>query len=311
MKNSTIIKFNRNFLLINSLLMISLVGACQTNQKEDQPKSDGLTIQSGTINGKDLENEKRIKNIDFQVKLSVHFNTKLQKEGMENHVHLLQGDKTVPITLSYRNHDSTLVLRNNQPLDYYKKYTFQIDEQIATPFEGFRKAFYTRLDSSNKFPRINEDKLLTKIQKQTFKYFWDHAHPESGLIRERVSSDKTVASGGSGFGLMAIVVGIERDFITREEGIKRLNKILTFLEDETARFHGAWPHWLNGSTGKAIPFSEKDDGGDLVETAYMTQGLLTVREYLNSSDPQEDSLISQINRLWEGIEWDHYTQGED
>jgi hypothetical protein len=186
---------------------------------------------------------------------------------------------------------------------------------LTTPegfdFEGFQNSFYTRLDSTDKFTRISEAELLTKVQRQTFKYFWDFAHPESGLIRERISSDKTVTSGGSGFGLMAIPVGIERGFITREEGIQRLAKILNFLEYEADRFHGAWSHWLNGSTGEVIPFSEKDDGGDLVETSYMAQGLLTVREYLDQSDPVEDTLITQISRLWEGIEWDWYTQGED
>ncbi|MCF8336306.1 MAG: beta-glucosidase [Bacteroidales bacterium] len=234
---------------------------------------------------------------------------------MENHVHLSRANKTVPITLSYRDHDSTLLVSNNQPLDYYRKYIFKLDKEITAPndydFGGFRKSFYTRLDSTDKFPRLTEEELLTKIQQQTFKYFWEHAHPESGLIRERVSSDKTVTSGGSGFGLMAIPVGIERGFITREEGIHRLTKILSFLEYKADRFHGAWPHWLNGSTGEVIPFSDKDNGGDLVETAYMAQGLLTVREYLNPSDPVEDTLITKINRLWEDIEWDWYTQGED
>ena len=295
--------------------MISLVGACQTDQSEDPPKSEKLTIQFVTINGKDLDRRKRIKDIGFQIELVVHFNNTIQKEAMENHVHLLQEEKMVPITLSFRDNDSTLVLNNNQPLDYYRKYTFQLDRKITTPnnlnFEGFSKSFYTRLDSSDKFPRLTEEELLTKVQQQTFKYFWEFAHPESGLIRERASSGETVTSGGSGFGLMAIVVGIERAFISRKEGINRLDKILTFLEEKADTFHGAWPHWFNGSTGEVIPFSEKDDGGDLVETSYMAQGLLTVREYLNPSDPQEDSLISQINRLWEDIEWDHYTQGED
>ena len=63
-----------------------------------------------------------------------------------------------------------------------------------------------------------------------------------------------ITSGGSGFGVMAILVGIERGFITREEGLKRIQKIVDFLK-KADRFHGAWSHWIYGETGKVKPFS--------------------------------------------------------
>jgi len=274
-----------------------------------------LKIQSITLNEQDFSQQYRIRGIDFQTEFRVRFNASVKREQVEQHVSLAHEDEVIPLEISFSKQDSILVIQNQQLLDYYLKYTFRLDNGLTTPdgfdFEGFQNSFYTRLDSSFKFPRLTEEELLTKVQRQTFKYFWDHAHPESGLIRERAASGETVTSGGSGFGLMAILVGIERGFITRDEGINRLDKIVTFLEEKADTFHGAWPHWLNGSTGEVIPFSEKDDGGDLVETSYMAQGLLTVREYLNPSDPAEDTLITQINRLWEGIEWDWYTQGED
>merc|ERR1712000_785291 len=121
---------------------------------------------------------------------------------------------------------------------------------------------------------------------QTFQYFWDGAEPNSGLARERVHMDgiypqndqNVVTSGGSGFGVMAILVGIERGFITRQEGVERFETILNFL-DSADRFHGVYPHWWYGDTGKVKPFSKKDDGGDLVETAFLMQGLLAVRQY--------------------------------
>jgi hypothetical protein len=104
---------------------------------------------------------------------------------------------------------------------------------------------------------------------------------------------------------MALLVGIERGFITREQGIERMIKILDFLQTAD-RFHGAWPHWLNGITGKVIPFSQKDNGGDLVETAFMIQGLLAVRQYFNRQDTLEQHIRDVITQLWEEVEWDWY-----
>jgi hypothetical protein len=167
------------------------------------------------------------------------------------------------------------------------------------------------VDESPKFPVVTDEALLTLVQQQTFKYFWDFAHPVSGMARERNTSGDVVTSGGTGFGLMAMIVAIERGFISRSEGIERLKKIVTFLSSAD-RFHGTWPHWLNGSTGKVIPFSADDDGGDLVETSFLIQGLLTVREYLNPGVTEENNLIADINALWQTVEWDWYTRdGQD
>ena len=115
--------------------------------------------------------------------------------------------------------------------------------------------------------QLTDEKLLDLVQHQTFKYFYDFGHPVSGMSRERNSNLDTVTSGGTGFGLMTLVVGMERGYITRQEGTDRLEKILNFLET-CDRYHGVWPHWLNGSTGEVIPFSPKDNGADLVETAF-------------------------------------------
>ena len=167
---------------------------------------------------------------------------------------------------------------------------------------------YTSIDSTDKFPRISDDQLLTLIQKQTFKYFYDYAHPLCGMARERYGSGDVVTTGGSGFGVMALIVGMERSFITRSEGVVRLDKILHFLET-CDRYHGAWPHWINGTSGKIVPFSTNDNGGDLVETSYMVQGLITMRQYLNPSDPNESDLINRINALCSTVEYDWYTNG--
>lgn len=161
-----------------------------------------------------------------------------------------------------------------------------------------------------------DEQLLDTIQYQTFEYFWEGAEPNSGMARERLHMDdvyptspkNTVTIGGSGFGLMAILVGVERGFITRKQALDRFVKIVDFLE-KADRFHGAWPHWLNGETGKVHPFSNKDDGGDLVETAFLVQGLLTVSEYFKEGNEKEKELVSKIDALWKGVEWDWYTKG--
>src|SRR5690606_36223099 len=146
---------------------------------------------------------------------------------------------------------------------------------------------YTREGDLPRFPIIPDEELLTLVQSQTFKYFWDFAHPVSGMARERDSSGDLVTTGGSGFGIMALVVAMERGFITRGEGLARITTILDVLESAD-RFHGAWSHWIDGSTGRVIPFSENDNGGDIVETSFLIQGLITFRQYLDTNNPSEN-----------------------
>jgi hypothetical protein len=164
--------------------------------------------------------------------------------------------------------------------------------------------------------KISDDSLMNLVQYRTFQYFWDGAEPTSGLARERFHVDgeypqndkNVVTSGGGGFGVMAILVGIERGFITRQQGLERLEKIVTFLENAD-NFHGVWPHWWNGETGKVKPFSKKDDGGDLVETSFMLTGLLTVRQYFRDGNENEQALAERIDKLWRAVEFDWHTKG--
>ncbi len=152
---------------------------------------------------------------------------------------------------------------------------------------------------------MTDEQLLDMVEEATFRYFYDHAHPASGMARERNNSGNTVTSGGSGFGIMALLVGIERSFITRDQGIERILKIINFLENAD-RFHGVWSHWIDGNTGAVIPFSTNDNGGDLVETAFLAQGLLAARQYFDQPNPDEQLIIQKITGLWETIEWDWY-----
>lgn len=163
---------------------------------------------------------------------------------------------------------------------------------------------------------LTDEELLDLTQETTFKYFWDYAESNSGAAKERyhpndpTNSQNVVTTGGSGFGLMAILTGIERGYISRAEGVSRLNLILNFFEGAD-RFHGAWSHWIDGGTGNTIPFSDQDNGGDLVETALFAQGLICVKEYFKNGSIEEAELAAQADALWKGVEWDWYTQGQN
>lgn len=171
-------------------------------------------------------------------------------------------------------------------------------------------------DAPEEVTPLTDEQLLDKVQQDAFKYFWDYAESNSKLARERYHTDESwvdvnlVTTGGSGFGLMTILVGIERNFVPRTEAVTRLNTALTFLENAD-RFHGAWPHWINGTNGNVVPFGTDDDGGDIVETSFLCQGLICVREYFKNGTPAEQALAQKADDLWKGVEWNWYTKGEN
>ena len=160
---------------------------------------------------------------------------------------------------------------------------------------------------------LSDTALLELVQQQTFRYFWDFAHPVSGLARERSNvaydyGDEVVTTGGSGFGIMAIIVAADRKWITRDSAVKHLLKTIKFLAKADS-YHGVFPHWLNGATGKTIPFSRKDDGADLVETSFLFEGLLCARQYFNNANDKENELRNRITWLWNDVEWNWHTRG--
>ncbi|MEO6037090.1 MAG: glucoamylase family protein, partial [Saprospiraceae bacterium] len=153
---------------------------------------------------------------------------------------------------------------------------------------------------------MTDEQLLDMVQHATFRYFWDYGHPVSGMARERSTGNPDiVTTGGSGFGVMAIVVGTERGWVSRTDAVNRMLQIVSFLQ-VADRFHGVFPHWMNGNTGDVYPFSQYDDGADLVETAFLMQGLLTARQYFNQNTPYENALRDVIDGLWEDVEWDWF-----
>jgi hypothetical protein len=186
--------------------------------------------------------------------------------------------------------------------DTPKNFKYKIKATKGTDISAFSN------EAAATVKTMTDEDLLTMVQKHTFRFFWDFAHPTSGMARERNTTPDVVTTGGTGFGVSAIVVAVDRGFITRTEGVNQLVKIVNFLST-AERFHGVFPHWIDGKTGKVIPFSTFDNGGDLVETSFLFQGLLTAKQYFNKTTADETGLRNTIQQLWAAVEWDWYRQG--
>lgn len=243
--------------------------------------------------------------------VKITFSSPINLSSVTGNITLIDASGTnTAFTPTLENNDNTLVITPSATLQSITKYILTANTGLLSKTGSKLQSsvtvnLITAVDDLDKFPRISDDELLTLVQKQTFKYFWDFGHPTSGLARERNTSGNTVTSGGSGFGIMALVTGVSRNFISRTDGLTRMKKIVSFLKN-AERFHGAYPHWLDGNTGKVIPFSTKDNGGDLVETSFLMAGLITARQYFNGTDAAETALRTDINAIYDGVEWSWY-----
>ena len=275
-------------------------------------QSGSMVITDLALAGEETLPDGTIQNVNAAFEAQLRFNFPVDPGSVEAALQLT-GPNAPPLTFDLTENRTVLQIRSTTPLSDLEQYQLSLDENLSgvngEAFSGWQQEFYTAVDPNPKFPLITDAELLTKVQEYTFRYFWDFAHPASGMARERNTSGNTVTTGGSGFGLMALIVGVERGFISRSQAVERWTRIISFLE-KVDRFHGAWPHWLNGDTGTTIPFSAKDNGGDLVETALLVQGLLTVQAYLNPADFAEKALIDHITELWHGVEWDWFTKND-
>lgn len=280
--------------------------SCKKNTKENPPEF--FQLVSVAVSG--ISGGPEFKNVPLSPDITLEFSEPVNPQhALENIT--LRKNGNIKINLSASRSGNKIVFTPQNALEEFSEYLLTITPALQSEKGAFiRQAevftIKTSFDTADKFPRIPEEDLLTLVQQQTFKYFWDFAHPVSGMARERNTSGEIVTTGGTGFGIMAILVGIHRNFITREEGLDRILTITNFLSAKVEKIHGAFPHWVNGSTGATVPFSEKDNGADLVETSLLMQGLITAREYFNSPDPKETELRNKINALWENVEWDFF-----
>lgn len=244
-----------------------------------------------------------------QLSITLTFSDAIDPKTVDGNIQLKDNSNTkLALNISYDTGAKTIHVSPADVLGSYTNYSFVIWPNIKSAdgiplFSGKTYSITTSVDSTDKFTRIPYDDLLTLVQRQTFNYFWDFGHPTSGMARERSSSGDVVTTGGTGFGIMAMIVAIERGFISRQEGLDRIQKIVNFLDNKCTKYHGAFSHWINGATGATVPFSQYDDGADLVETSYMFQALLTVQQYFSKPVDAESQLRSQIDRLWRAVEW--------
>jgi len=298
-----------------SLLLLLFCISCsnKSSPPPPAPSPKPITVKNTWLSTSAFDNT--IYGTILQPVIKVEFTEPVKPSSVPGSVKILNvGGGEIGISTTLQNHDSVLLVQPAAPLNYLSKYSFIINPGLRSSTEGsffpdVNKNFITKIDSSRKFPVISDNALLDLVQQQTFKYFWDYGHPVSGLARERSNATaETVTSGGSGFGVMAIVTAVSRGFITRTQGLTRIQTIVSFLKNTAPKFHGAFSHWMNGTTGAVVPFGANDDGADLVETSYMMMGLLTARQYFNGTDPAETTLRNDVNALWNGVEWDWFRQ---
>ena len=294
------------------LFFFLLVTSCKQN--EITPQLTNSFVELVSINGGSVYNLQNVYNMSVDsVVIRISFSSVIDKTKIDPSKLYISNGIDTSFAIQTDTAKKQLTFRIKKTLNYYTTYTLYIiaGENLGVKLiNSFQFSFITILDPTPKFPVISDDSLLTLVQKQTFKFFWDYAHPVSGLARERLGSGETVTFGGSGFGIMGIPVAIQRGFITRAQGLEQMNKIVNFLSlSTTDKFHGAFPHWMNGSTGKVIPFGNKDDGADLVETAFFMEGLLTVQSYFKNGNAAEQAMCAKIETLWENVEWTWFQQG--
>jgi exo beta-1,2-glucooligosaccharide sophorohydrolase (non-reducing end) len=245
----------------------------------------------------------------------------LRAKGYDRHVDLtwsMPDSTNVEYILIYRSTDDetyTPIGIQNPALTRYTDFvgtphgTFYY--RIAAVNHAYQESSSSQTANATTHP-FSDDDLLTMVQEACFRYYWEGAHPDAGLALECIpGNEHLIALGASGFGILAIIVGVERGFITRDKAVARMNKVLSYLESAD-RYHGVWSHFLDGRTGKTTPlFGMYDNGGDLVETAFLIQGLLAARQYFDQDTQDETHIRDVITRLWETVEWSWYRYPAD
>ncbi len=302
------------------LIAIPFTGCKKSSTTPPPPPPPPQTIFqtiSNTVNAVPFNSTAALRGINISPVIKISFSDKVDRTTIlpaVSYNNKTLGSIVVPYIISYQNGDSAIIISPSLAINYLNEFIFSVSTLLKSVSGNsltnrIDLDFFTQIDSSNKFPTISDNALLDLVQQQTFKYFWDFGHPVSGLARERNTSGETVTSGGSGFGIMTIPVGINRNFITRAQGLARMQTIVGFLKNTAVKVKGAFPHWLNGTTGAIIPFTANDNGADLVETSYLMMGLLTARQYFNGVDVAETNLRKNIDTLYNNVEWDWFRQG--
>ncbi|HEX2535406.1 MAG TPA: glucoamylase family protein [Chitinophagaceae bacterium] len=299
--------------LFSVLFALMLLTACSDKEPDNPAPGPALSVTEVSVDGQTGGFTFRARTLRPEIRLKL--SAPVQPSTIAGAVQFTSGGGGVLFDAGTDGPQSVWI-RPKTPLSPFEVYAVSINTGLQSTtggrlLSGVSLTVATGIDSSDKFTRITDTALVELVQRQTFRYFWDFAHPVSGLARERDVSGHTVTTGGSGFGVMNIIVGVHRNFITRAQGLARMQTIVSFLKNTADHFQGAFPHWLNGGTGKVVPFSAQDNGADLVETAFLVQGLLTARQFFTGADPAETALRNDINTIWRRVNWAHFRRGDE
>lgn len=292
------------------LIVIVLLTSCSDDNENVTTDFRLTTISIG-----EQQNLSAFTNIDPEASIVLQFSDAVDKSSVAKNIRFIEldGEDEFELKINYQMDDDNkkVTVTPINSLGNYSSYKFVVYPGIKSSagepiFTGKVYSIKTGMEDSDKFDRIDDEELLTLVQKQTFSYFWDFGHPDCGMARERSTSGNTVTTGGTGFGVTSIIVAAERNFITKEAALERIQKIVTFLDTKCEKYHGAYAHWIHGDSGFTHPFSDTDDGADLVETSLLFQGLLTARAYFKNNTETENKLRSDITRLWKAIDWNWF-----
>jgi hypothetical protein len=295
------------------IIVVFTVISC-TAKPESTPLSVRWKSVDGTVVKKSLFSGSSI-----QPEIRISFSDPVNKKTVEGSVSFVdktftKNDIPVAVSITFENRDSTIVIKPVSKLEYLQTYELKITSSLKSFNDGtittdFVLPVQTGINPSDKRPRISDEALLDTIQKATFHYFWSYASETSGLVPDRNTANRDYcAIGATGFGVMTLPGAIERSFITREQGLARMQKIVWFLKNKAAKFKGVFPHYINGITG-AIVADGQLDGYDVVETSLLMMGLLTARQYFDAPSASETQLRQDITTLYENVEWNYFTNG--
>jgi hypothetical protein len=153
---------------------------------------------------------------------------------------------------------------------------------------------------TSKSPFSKEDEaLLDQIEEASFKYFWDQAHPETGIVLDRCKAQNPVTSdlgsiAATGFGLTALCIGEKRGYVVRPNAEARALNTLRFLWKKLPNHRGFFFHFANINTGERLWDSEVSS----VDTAILLCGILTCREHFSHSEISELAL-----EIFNRVDW--------
>ncbi len=298
------------------MLALFFLSSCgkKKNDSLTKPVDGDMQARSVTVEGIDMLSIPR--GIKLQPTFRVVFTSPVNRSSIEQYLQLTDSKgRKIELNYTFDSSDSIVSMKPSTKIPGLDSFHLSLGSSIrsvsgqnlSNPGE---RIYMSGIDSADKYPRITDEALLDSIQRRSLAFFWEFGHPVSGMARERNSSGDIVTTGGTGFGIMAMVACANRGLISRTETRDRITKIVRFLRDRCISYHGAFAHWINGSNGSTIPFSANDNGGDLVETSYLLAGLLTARQYFSGSDQAEIALRDQINAIWDGVEWNWFRQNQ-